>query len=91
MSAVIDQFDVQTGLLHMPGLTYFGMVETNEFRGFGVVAEGESFRSGDRAAQPLDQRFELLLLSHLRHHASPPKTSTWEKTQAGEAWPTRTT
>src|SRR5207253_10773434 len=92
MTTIVNQLEAQAGLLHMPGLTYLGMVETNELRGFGVVAQGELLWLAQVALQPTDQCLELLFLTHgSTHQASPPNTSTLLNTQTGDAWPTRIT
>ncbi|MNT92093.1 hypothetical protein D3C72_2333120 [compost metagenome] len=62
------------------------MVETHELRLLGTVTEGELLARLKGGAHLPDQGFESLF-----HHASPPNTSIWRNTQAGEAWPTRTT
>ncbi|MNX73969.1 hypothetical protein D3C86_1053860 [compost metagenome] len=92
VATVVDQFQNDIGLLHLPGLTHLGVIETHERRGFGGKAEGELFRLAHAVAQPLDHDLEGVGLT-LRnaHQASPPNTSTLLNTQAGEAWPTRIT
>ena len=92
MAAIVDQFETDARLLHLPGLTHLGVVETHEGRRLGGVAEGELFRLANRLAQPVDQGLERLgLIFRRTHQASPPNTSTLLNTQAGEAWPTRIT
>jgi len=92
MATVVDQFQTDTGLLNLPGLTHLGVVETDEGRRFGVVTQGELFRLAHGIAQPVDQQLERLGLAlGNTHQASPPNTSTLLNTQAGEAWPTRIT
>src|SRR3990167_867599 len=88
MAAVADQLQAQAGLLHVAGLAHLGLVETDEFGGFGAVAEAEFFAWVQRATQPFVQRRKLI---EVVHQAAPPNTSTWLNTQAGVAWPTRTT
>ncbi len=86
LSAIVDQLQLRAGLGHLAGLAYLGMVEAHELRLFGAVAEGELFARLQGFAHIPDQGFESVL-----HQASPPNTSIWRNTQAGEAWPTRTT
>ena len=78
------------GLLHRTGLAHPGMVEANERRLLGAVAEGELLGGVHIVAQPRGQVLEVLQRGG-GHQASPPNTSIWLNTQAGEAWPTRTT
>ncbi|MND93936.1 hypothetical protein D3C80_861390 [compost metagenome] len=92
LPAVMDQFQGGHGLLHLPGLAHLGVVETDELRAFGVVRQRELFSSGNGVAQPIGQCLEGVdAIEDRRHQASPPNTSIWLNTQAGEAWPTRTT
>ena len=92
VAPVVDQFETDARLLHLPGLAHLGVVETHEGRRLGGVAEGELFRFANRIAQPVDQGLERLGLTvRSTHQASPPNTSTLLNTQAGDAWPTRIT
>ena len=76
VAAVVDQLQAQAGLLHLSGLTHLALVETDKFRCFAVIAQGELLRRKDRFAQPLDQPLELLGLTQWgTHQASPPNTS----------------
>ncbi|MNH03992.1 hypothetical protein D3C79_632680 [compost metagenome] len=86
LAAIADQPQLRAGLVHGAGLAHLGMVETHELRLFGAVAEGELFARLQGFAHIPDQGFESVF-----HQASPPNTSIWRNTQAGEAWPTRTT
>lgn len=85
MPAAVDQFKVEAGLLHLPGLAYLGVVEAHELGGFRRIAEVKLFLVGDGLFEPLHQCLEII------HQASPPNTSTLLNTQAGDAWPTRIT
>ena len=60
MTTIVDQFEPDTRLLHLPGLTHLGVVEAHEGRRLGGVAEGELFRLAQRIAQPIDQGLERL-------------------------------
>ncbi|MNE67655.1 hypothetical protein D3C80_1632760 [compost metagenome] len=50
VAAIVDQFQTDARLLHLPGLPHLGVVEAHEGRGFGGVAEGELFRFVQRFA-----------------------------------------
>ena len=86
LAAIADQPQLRAGLAHFAGLAHLGMVETHELRLFGTVAEGELLAGLQGVAHICEQGFE-----HRFHQASPPNTSIWRNTQAGEACPTRTT
>ncbi|MCY1422303.1 hypothetical protein D9M71_379800 [compost metagenome] len=90
LAPILDQLEDATGLLHLAGLAHFGMVEANELRVFGAVAQGEMFGGANLLLQAGDQALEALQWGG-SHQASPPNTSIWLNTQAGEACPTRTT
>ncbi|MNZ59950.1 hypothetical protein D3C78_780070 [compost metagenome] len=90
LAPVLDQLEGAAGLLHLTGLAHFGMVEANELRVFGAVAQGEMFGGANLLLQAGDQALEALQWGG-SHQASPPNTSIWLNTQAGEACPTRTT
>ena len=85
MPTVVDQFQREAGLLHLPGLAHFGVVETHELGRFGGIAEVKLFLVGDGLLEPIHQCLEGV------HQASPPNTSIVLNTQAGDAWPTRIT
>ncbi|MNL68377.1 hypothetical protein D3C87_1930910 [compost metagenome] len=62
VTALVDQFQTDARLLHVPGLPHPGVVETHEGRRLGRVAEGELFRFAQGCAQSGDQgleRFDL--------------------------------
>ncbi|MND73692.1 hypothetical protein D3C80_652730 [compost metagenome] len=86
LAAIAHQPQLRAGLAHFTGLAHLGVVETHELRLFGAVAEGELLACLQGSAHIPDKRFESVF-----HQASPPNTSIWRNTQAGEAWPTRTT
>src|SRR5690606_5333818 len=90
LAPIADQPQLRAGLADLAGLAHLGMVETHELLQFGAVAEGELLFGAQRIAHGAVQRFEALL-GRGAHQASPPNTSIWRNTQAGEAWPTRTT
>ncbi|MNZ45948.1 hypothetical protein D3C78_636160 [compost metagenome] len=90
LAPVADQPQVRTGLADLAGLAHLGMVETHELRLFSAVAQGELFFCMFHFTQGTDQLFESMLWC-CAHQASPPNTSIWRNTQAGAAWPTRTT
>ncbi|MNP51581.1 hypothetical protein D3C76_1459170 [compost metagenome] len=75
VASVVDQFETDIGLLHLPGLAHLGVVETHESRGLGGITQGELFLLMQRIAQPVDQHLECLGLiidgAHIRH---PPQT-----------------
>ncbi|MNH12082.1 hypothetical protein D3C79_716150 [compost metagenome] len=77
-------------MLHFTGLAYLGMVETDEMRLFGAVAQGEMFGCLNLLLQAGHQVLEAVQWGG-GHQASPPNTSIWLNTQAGEACPTLTT
>ncbi|MNO44230.1 hypothetical protein D3C76_344670 [compost metagenome] len=86
LAPIAHQPQLRAGLADFAGLAHLGMVETHELRLLGTVTEGELLARLKGGAHLPDQGFESLF-----HHASPPNTSIWRNTQAGEAWPTRTT
>ncbi|MNF72483.1 hypothetical protein D3C84_544630 [compost metagenome] len=63
VASVVDQLETDARLLHLPGLTHLGVVETHEGRRFGGVAEGELLRFANRLAQPVDQGLERISLT----------------------------
>lgn len=83
--AIVDQLEVDAGLLYLAGLAHLGVVETHEFGRLRRVAQMKLFPIGDGLLEPFHQVLESL------HQASPPNTSTSLKTHAGDAWPTRIT
>ncbi|MNC58167.1 hypothetical protein D3C75_1078790 [compost metagenome] len=90
LAAIMNQAQLHTGLADLTGLAHLGVVEAHELRLLGAVAEGELFARLKGVAQGAKQAFETLL-GYGAHQASPPNTSIWLNTQAGDAWPTRTT
>ena len=90
LAAIVDQPQLGVGLADHTGLAHLGMVETNELRLLGAETEGELLAVAQGCTQGLQQLLELLLGCGA-HQASPPNTSIWLNTQAGDAWPTRTT
>ncbi|MNF90261.1 hypothetical protein D3C76_1471610 [compost metagenome] len=50
VAAIVDQFQADVRLLHLSGLTDFGVIEPHEGRRLGGVAEGELFRFTQRFA-----------------------------------------
>ncbi len=89
MALVADQLEPGRGLPDLPGLAHARAIEANELGLFRAVPQREGFALAQRIAHIFGQRREQRL--RIRHHAAPPKTSTCLNTQAGEAWPTRTT
>ena len=85
VAPIVDQLEVQAGLLYLAGLAYLRVVEAHELGRFIRVAELKVFLIGDRLLEPIHQSLEVV------HQASPPNTSTLLNTQAGDAWPTRIT
>ena len=85
MAPIVDQLEVQAGLLYLARLAYLRVVEAHKLGRFIRVAEVKVFLIGDRLLEPIHQSLEVV------HQASPPNTSTLLNTQAGDAWPTRIT
>jgi len=85
VAAIVDQFQVEAGLLHLSGLAHLGVVEPHELGRLGRIAQVKLFLFGDGLLEPLHQCLEGI------HQASPPNTSMLLNTHAGEAWPTRIT
>ncbi len=86
LATVADQPQLRAGLADMPGLAHLGVVEAHELGLLGAVAKGELLATFQGGAHLPGQGFKGVF-----HQASPPNTSIWRNTQAGEAWPTRTT
>ncbi len=71
----------------VPGLAHLAAVHAHEVGFLGVERRGEALAAGERLLHDVGKGFEI----GFHAHASPPKTSTFVNTQAGDAWPTRIT
>ncbi|MNL14204.1 hypothetical protein D3C87_1351350 [compost metagenome] len=60
VATIVDQFQADARLLHLPGLPHLGVIEAHEGRRFGGITEGELLRFVQRCAQSGDQGLERL-------------------------------